>query len=68
MPRKAIRTEASIMNELRAIANIWNISIYDAARMDIQDYYEGEDRLEIWAERLSDEEAIKEYIKIKSNY
>ena len=62
------KSEAFIMNELRVIARNWNTSIYDVARGFIQDYYEWEFDKQLWAERLPDEEAIKEYIKIKSNY
>ena len=62
------RSEASIMNELRVIARNWNMSIYDVARMDIQDYYEGEDYEQSKAACLPDDEAIMEYIRIKSIY
>lgn len=62
------KSEAYIMNELRVIASNWNISIHEAARWDIQDYFEGEDEMQNWARRLSDEDVIKEYVKIKLDY
>ena len=63
-----VKTEAYIMNELRVIAREWNTSIYEVARGDIQDYYEGEDEMQSWARCLPDEEAIREYVKIKLDY
>lgn len=62
------RTEAYILNELRVIAREWNTSIYEAARDDLEDYYEGEDEMQSWARCLSDEDSIKEYVKIKLDY
>ena len=62
------KTEAYIMNELKVMARMWNISIYEMARWEIEDYFEGEDDAQNWASRLSNEDAIKEYVKLKTAY
>lgn len=66
--RKMAKTEAYIMNELKVMARMWNISIYEMARWEIEDYFEGEDDAQNWASRLSNEDAIKEYVKLKTAY
>ena len=62
------KSEAYIMNELRVMARQWKTSIYEMARWEIEDYFEGEDDAQNWARRLSNEDAIREYVKLKTAY
>ncbi len=68
MAKATVKSEAYIMNELRVIAREWKTSIYDTARMTLQDYYQGYEDMEFIIEKWSDEKVIAEYIKIKSDY